>query len=59
MVTFNYGFYTGKPNLQFETKLMKDIFFLVFFVLQNSDQKFSEKLSVTYVVDLLYVFLES
>ena len=59
MVTFNYGFYTGKPKLQLETKLMKDIFFLVFFVLQNSDQKFSEKLSVTYVIDLLYVFLES
>ena len=59
MVTFNYGFYTGKPKLQLETKLTKDIFFLVFFVLQNSDQKFSEKLSVTYVIDLLYVFLES
>ena len=59
MVTFNYGFYTGKPKLQLETKLTKDTFFLVFFVLQNSDQKFSEKLSVTSVVDLLYVFLES
>ena len=59
MVTFNYGFYSGKPKLQLETKLTKDTFFLVFFVLQNSDQKFSEKLSVTYVVDLLYVFLES
>ena len=26
MVTFNYGFYTGKPKLQLEKKLMKDIF---------------------------------
>ena len=59
MVTFNYSFYPGKPKLQLETKLMKDIFFLVFFVLQNSDQKFSEKLSVNYVVELLYAFLES
>ena len=59
MVTFNYGFYTGKPKLQLETKLMKDIFFLFFFALQNSDQKFCEKLPVTYVIDLLYVFLES
>ena len=58
MVTFNYGFYAGKPKRQLETKLMKD-FFLVFFVLQNSDQKLSEKFSVTYVIDLLYVFLES
>ena len=59
MITFNYGFYTGKPKRQLERKLMKDFFFLIFFVLQNSDQKFSEKFSVTYVIDLLYVFLES
>ena len=58
MVTLNYGFYTEKPKCKLETKLMKD-FFLVFFVLQNSDQKLSEKFSVTYVIDLLYVFLES
>ena len=58
MVTFNYGFYTEKPKGQLETKLMKD-FFLVFFVLQNSDQKLSEEFSVTYVIDLLYVSLES